>query len=94
MVRRMFPTLSAVFAIALFLLVIPVRWVYGEDECLSPADKQKFMQMFEDIVDKGHTERLGEIKDFLRSRGCAKELDEAERQAREILKGAGVQGVQ
>jgi hypothetical protein len=77
----------AVFlAFVLLLMFFPCA-AGAEEECLSPADKKVFMEMYADVVERGHIQRVEEVKQFLRTHGCAKEMDEAERQAQEIVKG-------
>lgn len=79
----------AIFLVfVLFLMFFP-GGAGAEEECLSPEDKKIFMEMYTDVVERGQTQRVEEVKQFLRTHGCAKEMDEAERRAQEIVKGLG-----
>lgn len=78
------------FAVFLILVIFPMFYSGGagaEEECLSPEDKKIFMEMYADVVERGQVQRVEEVKQFLRTHGCAKEMDEAERRAQEIVKG-------
>ena len=77
----------AVFLVfVLFIMFFPCA-AGAQEECLSPEDKKIFMEMYSDVVEKGQTQRVEEVKQFLRTHGCAKEMDEAEKHAQEIVKG-------
>jgi len=48
------------------------------------------MTLYNEIVNQGKVEKIEEMHGFLRSKGCGKEIEEAEKKAREILKSQGV----
>jgi len=60
-------------------------------ECnLNEEDQTRFMALYNEVVNQGKIEKIEEIHSFLRSKGCEKEIEEADRRAREILKSQGV----
>jgi len=79
--------LSLLLAILLFFTIsIKVR-----SECtLNEEDQTRFMTLYNEIVNHGKVEKIEEMHAFLKSKGCEKEIEEAEKRAREILKSQGV----
>jgi hypothetical protein len=62
----------------------------AQSDCnLNEEDQTKFMAFYNEVVTQGKIEKIEEINNFLRSKGCDKEIEEADRKAREILRSQG-----
>lgn len=62
----------------------------AQSDCnLNEEDQAKFMALYNEVVNQGKIEKIEEIHSFLRSKGCDKEIEEADRKAREILRSQG-----
>jgi len=62
----------------------------AQSDCnLNEEDQAKFMALYNEVVNQGKTEKIEEIHNFLRSKGCDKEIEEADRKAREMLRSQG-----
>lgn len=76
------------------IISIPLLFTMGTkalSECnLNEEDQARFMALYNEVVNQGKIEKIEEIHSFLRSKGCEKEIEEADRRAREILKSQGV----
>ncbi|MBP8745718.1 MAG: hypothetical protein KBH86_11405 [Syntrophorhabdus sp.] len=76
------------------IISIPLLFTMGAkalSECnLNEEDQTRFMTLYNEVVNQGKIEKIEEIHSFLRSKGCEKEIEEADRRAREILKSQGV----
>ena len=76
------------------IISIPLLFTMGTkalSECnLNEEDQARFMALYNEVVNQGKIEKIEEIHSFLRSKGCEKEIEEADRRATEILKSQGV----